>query len=130
LVARGRADEAESAFDLTCDELVELLAGRGPGVEVVRKNTAQRRRNAALTPPNLVGPASAPPPLEVFPKGMQRLVAAMFAFISRFSPDADPILEEGLAGHGVSAGVVTGRARLIRGNEDFERFAQGDILRC
>ncbi len=128
LVQRGRADEAESAFDLTCDELEQLLAGGGPALVEVREYTALRRRNSMLVPPSTIGPHSSPPDVAVFPQSMQRVVSAIFAFIRRFSPDGDPITEQGLAGHGVSPGVVTGRARVIRSHEDFTRFARSDVL--
>ncbi len=127
-VSRGLCDEAESAFDLTESEVVAVLRGEGPSADQIRAHTAERKRNAVLTPPKIVGPVSAPPPVEVFPENMRRLVGATFAFVNRFSRDADPVEESGLAGHGVSAGTVTGRACVVRGPKDFDRFAQGDIL--
>ncbi|MCA9647810.1 MAG: hypothetical protein KC492_44270 [Myxococcales bacterium] len=129
LVTQGRASEAESACDLTTEELVGALRGEGPSKQVIDGHTANRRRWAVLPPPNHLGPAPEPPPIASFPADVRRVVAAMFAFVSRFGADADPIPEQGaLCGHGVSPGVVRGRARLVLSTADFERFTPGDIL--
>lgn len=129
LVKAGSADEAESACDLTSAELISALKGAGPSAAEIRRHTEQRRAWMKLTPPAHLGPAPQPPPIERFPSDVQRVVAAMFAFVSRFSADADPIAESGpLCGHGVSPGVVRGRARVILGTADFERFQPGEIL--
>lgn len=129
LVEVGGADEAESAADLTTSELVQALRGAGPSKADVLKHTAERRLWARLTPPRHLGPDPAPPPIASFPADVRRVVAAMFAFASRFSADADPIAGSGeLSGHGVSPGVVRGRARLVVKPEDFQRFRPGDVL--
>ncbi|MGE3674377.1 MAG: PEP-utilizing enzyme, partial [Polyangiaceae bacterium] len=125
----GRASEAESGCDLTTEELIAALRGGGPSKQTIDGHTADRRRWAGLTPPSHLGPAPEPPPIASFPADVRRVVAAMFAFASRFSADADPIPEQGeLCGHGVSPGVVRGRACLVVSSADFERFRPGDIL--
>jgi pyruvate,water dikinase len=128
LVERDRMDEAVSACDLTEAELVALLSGTGPTRGQIAAHTQQRRAFAAATPPDSLGPASARPPVEVFPVSMRRTVAAAFAYISRFKAGADPVEAEGIAGVGVSPGVVTGRACIVRDAADFSRFQRGDIL--
>lgn len=128
LVEDGRLDEAETTLDLTESEVVAIIDGGGPTREAAAEYTAQRRRFTTLEPPARIGPESAPPPIDIFPPAVARIVAAMFAFVSRFNPDGDPIPEDGLAGHGVSRGLIEGRATVVRDASDFARFGAGDIL--
>ncbi len=128
LVAAGRLADAESTFDLTCAETVDLLHGRGMSSAAVAQHTAQRRVFETLTPPPVIGPAGSPPPVELFPPAVSRIVAAMFAFVKRFNPDGDPMQGSGLYGHGVSPGIVEARACVVRTSDDFKNFVAGDIL--
>ncbi|MEZ4225342.1 MAG: PEP/pyruvate-binding domain-containing protein [Polyangiaceae bacterium] len=128
LVDRGRASERESAFDLTVQDAIAFLAGRGPSEAEIRRHTDERKGQARLRPPRFVGPPPQPPPIDRFPLAVARVVEASMAFLSRFEAEGDPIIGQGLAGHGVSRGVVEGVARVVRGPDDFERFRAGDIL--
>lgn len=128
LVDRGLADAVDSALDLTTAEAVAVLRGGGPDGSEIRAHTAERRAREALTPPAVLGPPAVPPPADRFPPAVGRVVEAVGAFVSRMQANADPIVGEGLAGHGVSPGVVEGTARLVRGPEDFAKVGPGDIL--
>lgn len=61
---------------------------------------------------------------------MAAIVGALFSAMAlEDTAEADaPIAAGPLHGAGASAGVYEGRARLIRGPQDFERLAQGDVL--
>lgn len=128
LVDLGHLDEAETTLDLTESEVLAIMAGNGLSREEAAAHTAQRREFAELVPPARIGEEGSPPPLDVFPPAVARIVEAMFAFVSRFDPEGDPITGDGLAGHGVSPGIVEGRATVVREAADFSRFAAGDIL--
>ena len=128
LVERGLAEEAESALDLVLDEARAALRGQGPDAAQIRAFTEERRRQTKLEPPRYVGPAPMPPPFDRFPAPVARVAKASFAFVSRFAADTDPIQAEGLAGHGVSPGVIEGVARIVADPDDFDRFNAGEIL--
>lgn len=128
LVAAGLADEPESALDLELAEARAVLRGAGPSGAEIRARSEERKRQEKLEPPSHVGPPPIPPPLDRFPTAVARVAEASFAFVSRFKADADPIERDGLAGHGVSSGIIEGVARIVTGPEDFDRFNQGEIL--
>ncbi len=128
LVERGIVEVNESALDMTPAEVAEILRGRGPSGDELRRRTQTRIERSKLTPPRYVGPPPMGPPLDRFPPAVARVVEAATAMTSRFNADADPIEGSGIAGHGVSRGVVEGVARVVRGPEDFTRVRVGDIL--
>ncbi len=127
-VARKTLHEVESVLDLDRDQLLALARGQGPAPEAIAAYTATRRWQETLTPPASLGPQVTPPGPGHFPPAVARLTSGIFAFVDRFAAEADPIEAEGLAGHGVSPGVVEGRACVCHGPEDFADFRAGDIL--
>lgn len=72
-----------------------------------------------------------PPPVEVLPKGMQRIMKGLFWQIENDLAPSIPVDQEGgINGIGASVGVVTGRVRVIRDVREFEDLRQGEILVC
>ena len=128
LVSAGLADEAEGALDLELVEAQAALRGSGPSGAEIRALTAERKRQEGLRPQHHVGPAPMPPPFDRFPAPVARVAEASNAFVSRFDAGADPIEAGGLAGHGVSPGIIEAVARVVMGPEDFDRFNPGEIL--
>jgi rifampicin phosphotransferase len=128
LVTMGLAEVRESALDLTIDEGLQALRGGGPNREAIAAHSAERQRQAQLSPPPYVGSEPQPPPFDRFPAAVRRVTEASFAFTSRFTAEADPIRQPGLAGLPVSGGVVEGIARVLHGPADFERVCEGEIL--
>ena len=127
LVASGIADRPDDAVELAPDEIASTLAGHGITARELRRRVDQRRRQARLEPPTTLGPVDAPPPLDLFPPAVGRVVGAVVAFVTRFDADGEGPPPVG-RGHGVSPGRVSGRARVIHGPEDIVEMEPGDIL--
>ncbi len=127
LVARGIADRPDDAFELRPGEIGSTLAGRGVTARELQAHVELRQRQALLSPPSTLGPEQEPPPLELFPPAVARVVASVVAFVERFDAAGDGPTAEG-RGHGVSAGRVTGRACVVGDLDDLGRIEPGDII--
>jgi rifampicin phosphotransferase len=134
LVARGKLEAADHAVDLTCDEVLALLAGKpGPAKEEVAERVTYRTTHTvADAPPHLGIPPSAPPPAEWLPPPAARMARAvaiilghMFAVPVREDEKPERKLVRGLA---ASPGMYEGRARIVDGPEQFSKIEKGDIL--
>lgn len=129
LAGRGALRDADDIFDATAAELTPLLTGAGerPSTgELARR--AARRRNPGGLPPRCLGDED-PPPGEPLPAAMETIMGALFAAMAlEDTPDEAPPVGRELRGAGASAGVYEGRARLVRGEGDFERLERGDVL--
>ncbi len=129
LAARGEIAEVDDIFDASGGELAALLTGQGgrpTQAELAARGSL--RRTPAPAPPRRLG-EDAPPPDGELPPAMERIMGALFAAMSLedTADEVSPPSRE-LRGVGASAGVYEGRARLIRGEGDFERLEPGDIL--
>lgn len=129
LAARGELNNADDLFDATSAELAVLLTGegRGPGADELARRAARRRPPFAV-PPRRLGDDE-PPPDDPMPPAMERIVGALFtAMALEDTAESEEPATGALQGAAASAGVYEGRARLIRGPEDFEALEQGDVL--
>ena len=132
LTAAGRVEEPEHLFDTTVDELRALAHGAdAPSAADLRTRAAARARSAeADAPPFLGDPPSPPPPLELLPPALARVVGGVgFAIHTILDSVEVPTTEgnviKGLAGN---AGVVEGRARVITDIAELLTLEPGDIL--
>ena len=129
LAARGALHDRDDAFDATSVELAALLTGEGrrPSADELSRRAARRRPPFPI-PPRRLGDG-APPHEEPLPPAMERMVGALFAAMAlEDTGESEERVAGSLQGAGASPGVYEGRARLIRGPEDFERLEQGDVL--
>ena len=129
LAARGALADGDDAFDASAAELAALLTGAGerPNPEELARRAARRRPPYPI-PPRRLG-EDGPPPDEALPPAMERIVGALFTALAlEDTEDPEERVTGLLQGRGASRGVYEGRARLIRGPEDFERLQQGDVL--
>jgi pyruvate,water dikinase len=101
-VSAGRLRSAEDVFYLSFREIYELFNGCYAAVVLTRKD--EERRFCNFSPPTEVGRRFVPAPEE---RGGQRLT-----------------------GIGCSAGVATGRVRVVRTFADAGKLQVGDILVC
>jgi pyruvate,water dikinase len=101
LVERGVLSRADDVFYLTHDEVRDWLLGRAPDAETTRRLLAQRRATYQLA--------------------NTRWQAERFDGSLRGSA---------LKGIPTSPGVVRARARIIRGEHQFERLQPGEVLVC
>ena len=121
LVAEGRLDDASDVFLLRRSELREAVADSwGPKLQALvgerRDALASARRSQ---PAPFLGPA--PTAGEDVP-----------AMVAKFYGIPGTARIEGDVVHGTAAspGMALGRARIVRGAEDFARVERGDVLVC
>ncbi len=129
LAARGAVDDRDDAFDATAAELVALLSGEEhcPTADELSRRAARRRPPFAV-PPRRLGDDE-PPPEEELPPAMAMIVGALFTSLAlEDTGETEQDVAGLLRGAPASPGVYEGRARLIRGPQDFERLEQGDVL--
>jgi pyruvate,water dikinase len=130
LAAHRRADVPEHAFELYEDELTpELLPNGGPGREELARRAAHRRQLAALTPPDALGPAEPPPPVDVLPAPLARLVSMVQTALVEMGMAGQDRAASPLSGTGVGTEVYRGTARCASTPEEaMATMEPGDVL--
>ena len=121
LVAEGRLDDPEDVFLLRRTELREAV-GNAWGA---RLHALVADRREALT----VARRSAPEPFLGTPPSSDGDVPPM---VAKFYGVPGTARVEGDVVHGTAAssGTAAGRARIVRGRDDFARVERGDVLVC
>jgi rifampicin phosphotransferase len=130
LVAGQFADEAEQAFELHTDELTaDLLSTGGPGREALARRAARRREMALLTPPDTLGPAEAPPPMDALPAPLAALVTMIQVALTELGMAGADRTADPLTGSGVGTRTYRGVARSASTPEEaMEAMEPGDVL--
>ena len=113
LVAAGVIDRPDDVFYLRRDEIPELLRRPADRRQVVVARRAEQARWAAIQPPRKIGAPSEDGEHDRFDG-------------ERFE-STEP---DELRGTGASAGIVRGRARVTRNQDDFGAVQPGDIIVC
>jgi pyruvate,water dikinase len=122
LAAAGAFDSPDDIFYIERHELSEAATNPGPQfAERARFGRAQYEHWRTLSAPPLLG--AMPDPSTVAPE-----VAAMARYF--FGLGDHPREQGAVSGFGASAGIVTGRARVIRNLDESGRLEPGDILVC
>lgn len=142
LVDSGGLDELEHVFDASIDELAGLLRGsHHPIAAELAIRCVERLGWADLDAPDVLGPASSPPPVDILPGRMPQMMEAVLKVTSLLDPESDTNAdhassdetgagrETGLTGVGVGTQTVRGIARVVAdADEAFERAEPGDII--
>lgn len=136
LAAKGALSAPDDVFFLGIDEVLAALAS----AEAQHQGLVAQRREAfvaaeAFDPPASYGQESPPPPLDVLPPETQLAMEVVAYSMERiFEPERSGRREERgareLRGIGASKGVYTGPARIVLGEEHFDRLQVGDVLVC
>ena len=113
LVAAGVIDRPDDVFYLRRDEIPELLRRPADRRQVVVARRAEQAHWAAIQPPRKIGAPSEDGEHDRFDG-------------ERFE-STEP---DELRGTGASAGIVRGRARVTRSQDDFGAVQPGDIIVC
>jgi pyruvate,water dikinase len=130
LVESGRIREAQSALDMTFDELAAILRGaENPSKDELDERTDRRLNTPLDEVPPILGPElPPPPPLDGLPPDVAQMMGAFGATLGEvFSAPPDEA-DTAITGRPVSPGVVTGIARIIGHPEECNRLQQGDVL--
>jgi pyruvate,water dikinase len=133
LQRNGAVTDVEDVFESTPDEVRALLGAEvdAPSNDELHRRAAERREQSALEPPVSIGEAEGPPPSsDVLPPAVARVINAMMLSLNLMvleQPSLESINGQ-VTGLGVSTGRYAGRARLVRGAQDFEKIVSGDVL--
>ena len=132
LARRGRVEVATDVLDVTPDELGALFAGaEAPTAQALRERAADRvGRTRAGAPRHLGSPPPAPPPLDMLPPPLARVMGSVGFLIDgilgqKEVPEGDAGTIVGIPG---AQGVVEGPVRLVRSVDDLFTLEPGDVL--
>ena len=127
LAAGGRLAAEPDVFELTVDEVAELLrSGTGPDLAEIGRRAEERRWWATLDPPPRLGPEEAPPPVSVMPPNLARITRIVLAVVAAL--EADPGAEA-LTGTGIGTEAYTATARVVHdAAEALVTVEPGDII--
>jgi pyruvate,water dikinase len=136
LAARNALPGLDDVFFLALGEVIDALTN----AEARWEETVSRRREEheaakSFDPPASHGEEPPAPPLSVLPPE-PRLAMEVQAYVTRqvFEPDLSGRREESrtreLRGVAASRGTYTGPARIVMGEEQFDRLQAGDVLVC
>jgi pyruvate,water dikinase len=127
LVASGRLDAPEHAFELAPPELRALVLGASqPSRETVSVKARERARLTAEEAPLTLGPEDPMPPFDKLPVSLGRMAMTMVVAFEMMNTAPQ---EEELCGTGVGRGVVKGRARVATSPDEAIRLLEpGEVL--
>ena len=136
LAERGALADADDIFFLRYEEAVGALQGEQTNYQELV--TARRREFVAaeaVDPPASFGEEPPAPPLDVLPPEARLAMEALAYSVQRvFEPERSNRREEmgvrELQGLGASKGSYSGPARIIMGEDQFNRLLPGDVLVC
>ena len=117
----GVLAEATDVLYLSLGEIALIAAGSGRGEwrSLVSERREERRRWMGVVPPAFIGAPVDPSTTPDTSRGL------------KFGLGLETQAQERiLRGSGASAGIVRGRARVVRSLEEADRVGQGDILVC
>jgi phosphohistidine swiveling domain-containing protein len=121
LVEKGALEQVNDIFFLTLEQVSHAVnEPSGSWQPIVKANRAELARWQQLSPPSYLG---VPPSMDRAPPDLQSVMRHLRGYGVERSQDRRRI-----NGMGASKGVVTGRARVIRGLEEAGRLQRGDIL--
>jgi pyruvate,water dikinase len=122
----------DDVLDVRADEIAELCTGTGgPSAEELRDRAADRVERTRVGAPRHLGPPPpAPPPVDMLPPALARVMSSVGFLIDgvlgqKEAPEGDATTIVGIPG---SQGVVEGPVRLIRSIDDLFELEDGDVL--
>ena len=127
LVASGRLPQVGDVFELELREVVGMLvAGTGPDAAEIATRREQRRRWAAMDPPERLGPEEPDPPLHLFPPNLARITDVVLTVVASMEASKS---SPSLSGTGVGDAPYRGTARVVHDvNEALGNLEPGDVL--
>jgi pyruvate,water dikinase len=132
---RGALPSREHVFFLTVPEVLAALSGDAPVPAGVTEQRRQRWQAARRPPPRGFGRRTTVPSFAGLPREAREVNAAFLRYMREImaAPDVSSVLPSGLVEvRGIPAvrGRYTGTARVLRGQDDFDRLNEGDVLVC
>ena len=136
LTAKGAVSATDDVFFLRIDEVVAALSSADARPEELVADRRQAFAAAeASDPPPSYGEEPPAPPLEVLPPATKLAMEVVMYSLQRvFEPERSSHREERgaseIRGIAASKGVYTGTARVLLGEEHFDKLRPGDVLVC
>jgi pyruvate,water dikinase len=135
LAAGGALATADDVFFHTFDELTAALRGRAIARELIEQRRDALRAAEAFDAPASYGIEPPIPPLNVFPRETRMAMEMLlYATDKVFEPEKSNRRElDGsrvIKGIAAGTGSYTGPARVIMGEDQFDRLQPGDVLVC
>jgi len=144
LAGRGALQHPDHVFDLTVDEASAVLRGSAdappdPGALAAERN--RERTTDRPEPPHSFGTPIPPPDLSAFPPDVAATMGALLWLVqksqsgdSEADGDAAALAARSVGGDatgiGGSPGIYEGTVRVIRGEDEFDKLRDGDVLVC
>jgi phosphohistidine swiveling domain-containing protein len=137
LHAAGGVHEVAHVVELFPDELDRLLLGRvrqgadEPSADELAQRAAERDCIEGTPPPRLLGEPEPAPPLDVFPKALARVTAAIMANLRADVTPPPPADDDSSTVNGIGIGDTTysGRACVVHDLMlAFDQLQPGDVL--
>jgi len=122
---RAILDDVDHVFFLSVEEAIDALESSTDHRELVLERRQERAWVERHSPQASFGTEYPPPDLSRVPTESRRLMEALMWFISR---DLATPVGDGLTGTAAAPGTYTGPVRVVRGDGDFSKIRQGDVL--
>ena len=136
LVQRGLFESADDVFFLTVPETVTALRRGVPGAaDLVQRRRSQWQAAATHRPPRGIGRRVPFVGFDGLPAEAREANEAIVGYLREIMAPPDvyqppPAGEREVRGVGAARGRYTGAARVLKGEQDFDRLAPGDVLVC
>lgn len=135
MAGRDQVANPDDAFFLEYSELVSAFKNNEGCRDLVARRRAERAHALANPGPPSFGQDPGPPPsFSALPREAAHSAKAMFWLLDRvFEPDRSSQVQAShttLTGVAASGGSYTGPARVIMGEDEFDKIQAGDVLVC
>lgn len=128
MVRQGTAHQTVDALELMPGEIDDAISGGGPGADLLRARREWRQNVDVEAAPRRLGPEEPPPPLEVLPAAMAKIVGFVQVVLAEAGLDGE-VKTSGLNGTGIGTTSYTGRARVASTPEQALTLMEpGDVL--
>jgi pyruvate,water dikinase len=126
LAAAGSLQSPDEVFELSADEVADLLrGGDGPGREEIDRRAEERRWWATLDPPERLGPEEVPPPVSALPPNLGRMTRIVLTVVDTLESTSTKHLH----GMGIGDETYVGTARVVHDAvEALAAMEPGDIV--
>jgi len=136
LAGRGPLETSDDVFFLRIDELSDALRTKNERYRTLARDRREQFVGVhSFDPPATYGVEPPQPPLDIFPAETRRVMEGLiYATEKVFEPELSNRREAAgareIKGIAAGTGSYSGPARVIMGEEQFDRLQPGDVLVC
>jgi rifampicin phosphotransferase len=130
LSARGVIPKRDDVMNLELPEARDALRNGDDHTSLIARRKGEYAWALANPGPSHYGTDPGPPPdMRALPAESRSLMEGLFWFIQN-DLNSPPVEGDGICGVGASAGIYRGPVRVIRGEAEFHKLRNGDVLVC